>query len=80
VSSMQLDHVAVRQRILPPDMMTSDHGSAPDASVLERACEVLVYEAGDVFHGLTAAQGERPLLIRCAACSLRVERGRFRGG
>src|SRR5918994_468422 len=70
---MQFDHVTVRQRILAPDMVPIDHGFAPYASVLERACEVLVHEACDLFHGLAATQGKRPVLPGCATRSLCVD-------
>src|SRR3990170_5227029 len=62
-SGVQFDHVAVRDRVLAPDLLTVKSGFAPYPRVSERARNVLVHEPRDVFHGLAAAQRERPVLF-----------------
>jgi hypothetical protein len=71
--SVELDHVAVSQRILAPDVVSLEPRLAPHARVLEGASEVLVNEPRDIFHGLAATQDKRPVPVGWAARSLRVD-------
>src|SRR6266545_4215468 len=59
-SGVELNHVAVRQRVVPTDVLPVEPRAAPHARILERAREFLVHESGDVLHRLTAVQDERP--------------------
>ena len=60
-SRVELDHVTVHEPMVSPDVLSVEAGSTPHAGVLERACEVLVHEPGDVLHRLAVAQDERPI-------------------
>src|SRR6266851_747001 len=72
---MELDHVAVGDRMVPADMLSIESALAPHARVLDRPREVLVHELRDVFHRLTPAHGERPAEVRRTTRHLRVHAG-----
>lgn len=56
---MELDHVAVGNGMVAPDVLSVEGRFAPDTRVPERLREVLVHEARDVLDGLASVQDER---------------------
>src|SRR5438093_3406497 len=57
-SDVELDHVAVGNGMVAPDVLSVEGRFAPDTRVLERLREVLVHEPRDVLDGLAAVQDE----------------------
>ena len=53
-SCVQLDDVAVRERMLVPDLLALESRMAPDAGVSKGSLEILVDQPRDVAHGLAA--------------------------
>src|SRR6266545_4254002 len=72
-SAMELDHVAIGHRVLASHVLAVEPGRSPYARVLEGAGEVLVDEARDVLHGLTAPEREGPVPVGRAARRLGVD-------
>ena len=62
-SRVQLDHVAVGDRMGSADVLSVESALAPHACVPERPREVLVHEPGDVRDGLALAHGVRPISV-----------------
>src|SRR5262245_23849364 len=73
LSCVDLDHVAVLQSMLAPDVLSVESGLAPHARVLERARKVFVHEPSNVLHRLTVTQHERPIPRGRAARHLGVD-------
>src|SRR5215470_18052791 len=72
---MQLDHVAILDRMLTPHLLSVEAGCPPYARVPERAREIFVHELRNVLHRLTAVEDERPTPIWRAARRLGVDAG-----
>jgi ABC transporter len=73
VSDVELDHVAVGNGMLAPDVLSVQARFAPDTRVLERVHEVLVHEARDIFDGLAPVQDERTVPVGRTTRRLRVD-------
>src|SRR5207249_4251022 len=72
-SDVELDHVAVGNGMVAPDVLSVEGRFAPDTRVLERLREVLVHEPRDVLDGLAAVQDERTVPVGWTARRLRVD-------
>src|SRR5216684_908131 len=60
---VQFDDVAIRKRMVLPDLLSVEARLAPYASKLQRTRQVVVHESRDVADRLPTAQREGPLLV-----------------
>src|SRR5581483_1744489 len=70
---VQLDDVAVLDRMLPPDLLRVEGGFPPHPRMMQRSRQVAVHQACDVFDRLAAPQSDRPVLLRRLAGLLGVD-------
>jgi len=70
---MEFDHVAVRHRVVPSDVLAVEAGRPPYPRVLQSIGEVLVHEPRNIFHGLSSAKDERVAAVWWTAGCLGVD-------